>query len=202
MKIYKNKQNKMDFSGLSKNTTVQDYLTAQTAYLDKHPLKCSTCRDNCCRRNWNLQLDIVFFNRLLEKSNLSPAKTAKKYIKFNPLQRPVFRQFPCVFLDPDDRCSIYQRRALTCRIYTCHEESEKYITLKTILIQTLNITLAVKLKSLQNNISPEEAATSFELAKPELIPLTAKDYNLRISRLISAARGFLPPKSQNLFINL
>ncbi|MFW6238016.1 MAG: YkgJ family cysteine cluster protein [Bacillota bacterium] len=200
MKIFENQKKKMHFSGLNRQTTVCDFLDAQAEYLAAEPLDCPVCSDNCCRRDWNLQLDIVFFNRLVRDQNqLTPRKIAEKFIRLNPLQRPVFKEFPCLFLQENGRCQIYKSRALTCRLYTCREESEEYSKLKNILILSLNIPLAVKYLSLKHDISIQKAATHFELAEPALLPIEATNYRIRISELIAAARGFLPPKSSNIF---
>ena len=193
MEIKKNKNGQMFISNITNTDTVSDYLDTLNTFLTSHPLKCSSCSDNCCQQNWNLQLDIVFFNRLVTNNPTSSAKTtAEKFIKLNPLKKPVFRMFPCKFLNENGRCSIYKRRAFTCRVYTCKNETKKYSQFKDTLIQALNVALAVKLTLIFKKTTLKKAGTIYNLKNSEDLPLNNQTYDINIFQLLKACEGYLP----------
>ena len=159
----------MDVKGITSNSTVKDYLEAQEEFLEKHPAPCFTCSDNCCERDWNIELDIVFFNRLVNENANGDNKDncffkmLDQYVTVNQVNGPVFKHTPCQFLNEDGLCSIYDRRTFICRGYTCHQEKERYKVLRGLIGHALNLTLLIKIKQEQNNKSLENITTQFEI---------------------------------------
>jgi Fe-S-cluster containining protein len=80
--------------------------------------RCAGCVNNCCKHN-NITVDLVAAEELAETLGLSLQRFAREYLSFNPdLPFPELRRRPCPFLLAN-RCTVYQSRALICRLYLC-----------------------------------------------------------------------------------
>ena len=78
-------------------------------------IDCLDCA-NCCKTTGPL-----FTTRDIEKIslhlNLQPAQFIKKYLRIDEDNDQVLNKLPCVFLDDNNYCSIYEVRPKACREY-------------------------------------------------------------------------------------
>ena len=135
----------MALKRINKKTTVKNYLDEIDSFLKKHPNSCFTCQNNCCARDWNIELDIVFYNRLIKNGLYN--KKIEDYILINKLNRPVFKDTPCQFLNFNNLCSIYPKRPFICRAYNCKQESDNYKIIRDFILEALNFSLFIKLQT-------------------------------------------------------
>ena len=143
MKIYKN-DNVLKVKDIKSTDTVQDYLDALESYLKEEPLPCHECKDNCCKRNWSIAIDNVYF---LNKTNNNP------YNKEKFFKRECFQIFKneslvphysiknptkssCKDLNGLNRCTIYENRPLVCRTYTCVAKDNKLELMSNLITET------------------------------------------------------------------
>lgn len=80
--------------------------------------RCEGCVTNCCRSN-DINVDLVAAEAIAARLGLNVRQFALGYLRMNddPLY-PELRKRPCPFLIAN-RCSVYQERALICRLYLC-----------------------------------------------------------------------------------
>ena len=223
MELYFNEKGKVEVKDIDKNSQVTDFIKAIDNLLDENPLYCIDCNDNCCSRDWNIELDIVFFNRLYQgaikgikgksgrriddlKKNQSnkQKKWIDTLIDINALNRPVFNSSPCIFLKENGLCKIYAKRPLICRGYICYEESDNYKLVRDIILDSLNLILLIKLISFKENQSMEEIASNkFRVENIDLLPFHKSDYNISIYNLVKGLKSVLGhyrfKKIQSLF---
>jgi Fe-S-cluster containining protein len=206
LQIYFNKNRKMDLKNFTSDSTVKDYLDALDKFLEENPAPCFTCSDNCCERDWNIELDIVFFNRLLnekakdENEDFWFLKLLDQYVTINQVNGPVFKHTPCQFLNKEGLCKIYEKRTFICRGYTCHPETERYKVLRGLIGHALNLTLLIKIKQKQNQESLENVSTVFEIDNPEQLPLEATDYNINISNLVESVKSSINDYEYQIYL--
>lgn len=80
--------------------------------------RCAGCANNCCKHNY-ITPDLVAANALSAKLGLGLAAFAAKYLSLAAdLPYPEFKRRPCPFL-AENRCTVYEQRALICRLYLC-----------------------------------------------------------------------------------
>lgn len=86
--------------------------------------RCAGCTTNCCKYNY-ITPDLVAANALASKLGLTLDAFADRYLNLgSDLPYPEFRKRPCPFL-ADNRCTVYQERALICRLYLCTPMSDR-----------------------------------------------------------------------------
>jgi uncharacterized protein len=78
-------------------------------------LDCLTCA-NCCKTT-----SPIFYQRDIERAakacKIKPGQFIEKYLRLDEDQDYVLKQSPCVFLDSENYCSIYEDRPNACREY-------------------------------------------------------------------------------------
>ncbi len=118
----------LDVRITDRNATVADLLASlQQATDDEGILKpfhrqryarCAGCTTNCCKYNF-ITPDLVAANALTARFGLDLPGFAERYLNLgSDLPYPEFKRRPCPFL-ADNRCTVYQERALICRLYLC-----------------------------------------------------------------------------------
>lgn len=79
---------------------------------------CAGCKTNCCRQH-DITPDYLAVRRIAESKGLSLSEFAKRYLDVSTEGvYPQFKKRPCPFLE-QNLCSVYQQRALICRLYLC-----------------------------------------------------------------------------------
>lgn len=112
----------------SHKATVHDLLLALQAPADDPTVfkpyhreryaRCEGCTYNCCKPN-DITVDLVAAEALAHVLSLSLRRFAEAYLKLSSdIPYPEFKRRPCPFLQ-DNRCTVYQERALICRLYLC-----------------------------------------------------------------------------------
>lgn len=78
-------------------------------------IDCLSCA-NCCKTKGPTfsKKDI---NRIAKSKNLSPQDFSDKHLKINEDGNYVLNQTPCVFLEADNKCGIYEIRPEACASY-------------------------------------------------------------------------------------
>lgn len=120
----------LDLIILEPDATLQDLVDAIQPYAgcagDLHKLQlrgpgdCKGCVNNCCNTSI-IAPDPIGFHRMARRTGLS----AEAFLadRFDPegLAHGVVRlhSYPCTFLSADRICTIYEDRALICRLFLC-----------------------------------------------------------------------------------
>ncbi|MCE5196268.1 MAG: YkgJ family cysteine cluster protein [Negativicutes bacterium] len=125
---YESGEAQLVLRALSQTATVADLLRAmQLATDDADLLKprlqtrygvCAGCRANCCH-HYDVTPDYLSVRRLADRQQLDVTAFARKWLDLSEnLAFPQWKKHPCPFLK-DELCTIYQERALICRLYLC-----------------------------------------------------------------------------------
>lgn len=202
LELFFNQEGAIDIKKYSKTTRVKDFLDANREFLEENPLACFECTENCCRQGWDIELDIVFVNRLLENRQLKIHQLFEEYIGLSKLKNPIFKDQTCKFLHKEGFCMIYDQRPFICRAYTCHLEGDKYRLLRGIILRFLNLTLLFKVISLKEDSSPLQVADRYSVSFPREIPLHKKNYKIVIHPQVNNFREFLSSSEQDLYQTL
>lgn len=118
----------------SHKATVHDLLLALQApandptvfkpYHKARYARCEGCTYNCCKPN-DITVDLIAAEALAHVLGLSLRRFAEAYLKLSSdIPYPEFKRRPCPFLQ-DNRCTVYQERALICRLYLCTPMTDK-----------------------------------------------------------------------------
>lgn len=85
---------------------------------------CAGCSNNCCKYNC-ITIDLIAAKRMAEHHGMDLARFAKAYLQVSEdLPYPEFKRQPCPFLK-ENLCTVYQGRALICRLYLCTPMSDR-----------------------------------------------------------------------------
>ncbi|MFW6007181.1 MAG: YkgJ family cysteine cluster protein [Halanaerobiales bacterium] len=196
MELFFNKDQEIDIKNINKNNKVIDFLSAITNFLEAHPLDCFNCNSNCCSRDWNIELDIIFYNRLLNQEikydKLKNLDNPRSLLKINSINRPVFNDKPCYFLGENNLCQIYEKRPFICRGYICYNDSDNYKIFRDTILDSLNLILLIKLLSEKENKSLKRISVEkFDIKKIDKLPFHDLDYNIKIIDLIEGIKTVL-----------
>lgn len=188
MKLKFNKNQKVAIKNINQKDKVINFIEAVDTFLKDYPLSCFNCEDNCCSRGWNIELDIVFYNRLLQ----GEIERKNDLIIINNLHRPVFNSTPCPYLNKAGLCNIYKKRPFICRGYICYQVTEDYKLLRDFILDSLNISLLIKLKAeKENKPAALIARNQFEIKKGDILPFNKNNYYIKIFKLIEGIRPVL-----------
>lgn len=94
-------------------------------------INCLECA-NCCR-TLGPRITDRDISRIARYVKLKPSELTEKYLRIDEDGDYVFKKMPCPFLQPDNRCGIYDHRPVACRDYP-HTNRKK-------IHQVLDITL-------------------------------------------------------------
>ncbi|MGE5653061.1 MAG: YkgJ family cysteine cluster protein, partial [Bacillota bacterium] len=86
--------------------------------------RCEGCVNNCCKSN-DIIVDRVAAEAIASRLGMGLRQFAANYLRLNDdLLFPEFRKRPCPFLI-NNRCTVYQERALICRLYLCSPMTDR-----------------------------------------------------------------------------
>jgi len=86
-------------------------------------INCLSCA-NCCKTTSPIVTDRDI-DRIAKHLKLKPSALVAQYLRVDEDQDYVFKTAPCPFLEPDNRCSIYDVRPTACRTYP-HTDRKKF----------------------------------------------------------------------------
>ncbi len=195
MDCFFNKKGELDIRGLTRKSTVEDFLQANRIFLRKNPLACLECEQNCCQQGWDIELDLVFVNKMAKESNKNLKEIINELTKMNKLKRPVFKQNPCFFLQENGFCSCYSARPFICRTFTCYNEAENYIFIRNIILRILNLALINKINLLKKD-------SQDQIKNTVNIFLDVDNYNININLLLKKNPSYINRYEYDLFDRL
>lgn len=152
--LAKNKsiENKKFLLGLRK----KDPRKVDSAFHQQHEevfdeINCLDCA-NCCKTTSPIfyQNDI---ERLAKRLRLKPGEVIDKYLRVDEDHDYVLKSSPCLFLGPDNYCSVYEDRPKACREYP-HTHRKKMVqimdlTFKNTLVCPAVLEMVERLKKIQ-----------------------------------------------------
>lgn len=126
------KQNKKLIQKLKKNSSKKlDELFRENHEEVFEEIDCLSCA-NCCKTTSPI-FRVVDIERLSKRLKISSANFIEKYLKVDNENDFVLKSSPCIFLQEDNKCSVYEDRPLACKEYP-HTNRKK-------MHQILNLTL-------------------------------------------------------------
>lgn len=78
-------------------------------------IDCLSCA-NCCKTTSPIFRDIDI-KRLSKRFRIKPAQFIEEHLRIDEDKDYVLKSSPCVFLQDDNKCSVYEDRPLACREY-------------------------------------------------------------------------------------
>lgn len=114
--IAKRKENKKFFDRLKRNPPKD--LDRQIHRLHNEVFACTDCLQcaNCCKTTGPL-LTSKDVERISKHMGVKPADFESGHLRMDEDGDLVFQKMPCMFLESDNRCSIYEIRPKACREY-------------------------------------------------------------------------------------
>lgn len=186
MNVFRNAASQVDCIGIDERTTVQDLLDAVDMYIQDHPLPCHDCANGCCRKPWAVEVDNVAACRIAG-TTVGDFVRDRMMPKWNHALG--FRQFvlkkggECPLVSADNRCTIYEKRPVICRLYLCAPKSDRYNYLREVVAATYLQALVFE----QNMRDRQFSART--LAKYRRNPAVgADDYSLPLQAIILYAQ--------------
>lgn len=193
MRLFMDNDGKVNFDAIFRDTTVNDLLNGVDEFLGSNIQSCEKCRESCCTKPWSFGFDNVCVKRLAGKNSEAVSSFVKENLipKENIIKE--FDQFvldkhrKCHYITEANRCRIYDKRPIICRLYTCIPKSNRYNLIR-------EITGAVFLEAL---VIEEEIKSEDESKQHFVNPaVNAEDYNILLSDIIEYAceTGWLDSK--------
>lgn len=139
MELFINQEGQVDYEQAEANTTVQDLLDAIDRFLSVHPLSCPVCEHSCCKNPWSVEVDNVSVRRLCyADSGLIAEFVQHKLLKkknhaWDIDQFVLKKDAACTFVTESNRCTIYEKRPVICRLYMCSPKSYRYNLLRELI---------------------------------------------------------------------
>lgn len=133
----KHNENKKYFDKLKKKTPKNlDYQMQEIHESVFERIDCLSCA-NCCKTTGPLftNADIERISKFLK---LKPHQFTEQYLKIDEDKDFVLQQLPCVFLDAENYCLIYDVRPKACREYP-HTDRKKFQQISTITLKNTAI---------------------------------------------------------------
>jgi Fe-S-cluster containining protein len=142
MKIFLDDNTEVNYDRISENTTVSDVLEAVDIFLKSNPLDCVGCEESCCRKAWSVEVDNICVKALCNGDQKLAAAFVKEKLVMKENFARDFDQYvlnkskECTYIDAENRCSIYGKRPVICRLYVCCNKSRRYNILREIVAST------------------------------------------------------------------
>ena len=110
----KRKENKKFFQTLARVKNLDGLFHAlhEEVFADTDCLECA----NCCKKTSPIFRD-VDIERIATHLGIRPSELTEKYLHLDEDKDWVLNSSPCVFLQADNKCAIYQVRPRACRDY-------------------------------------------------------------------------------------
>jgi len=99
-------------------------------------INCLQCA-NCCKTTGPLFTD-KDIERITKKFRLKPSDFIEKYLQIDEDKDFVLRQLPCIFLDDENKCTIYEIRPKACKEFP-HTDRKKLYQINNLTIKNLQI---------------------------------------------------------------
>jgi hypothetical protein len=201
LRIFLDKDGKVNYDRINENTTVKELLEAVDIFLGGYPLPCDRCEESCCKKAWSVEMDNVCVNRLC-KGN---AESSLKFVEERLLKKKnYYRDFyqlvlkkdkDCSFVSEDNRCSIYEERPVICRLYVCCDRSFRYNVLRELVGSTYLKALVLEHRMRSKNFT-ERTIKNYR-RNPVLF---AADYDASLEKIIQYAEeeGWLDEDEKEL----
>jgi len=165
LKLFFNKENEVDISGLNNRSTVQEFFDAVDEFLLANPLPCGTCKQHCCKGRFKINMDSISAKKL-SKGKLERI-IPKLFIDVGQNKLEIFLlagQKKCRHLDGLSRCLVYNERPASCRTYVCIPQSPCYKILDAAIVAEMHHAMrAIYLDTVIKDPATPQAA--IELAK-------------------------------------
>ena len=139
LKLFFNKDNEVDITGLSSTSTVQNFFDAVDEFLTENPLPCESCKQNCCKGRFKINMDSVSA-RKISKGKVERI-IPKLFVDLGENKLEVYMvagQKKCRYLDGVSRCLVYNDRPASCRTYICIARSAVYNILDAAIVAELH----------------------------------------------------------------
>ena len=139
MKLFYNQENELDIIGLNNKSTVQEFFDAVDDFLTENPLPCDTCKQNCCKGRFKINMDSISAKKISKGKveRLIP----KLFVDAGQNKLEVFMvagNKKCRHLDGLARCLIYKERPASCRTYVCVPQSACYKILDAAIVAEMH----------------------------------------------------------------
>lgn len=188
MKLFLDKEGKVNYDKLDKASTVRDLLEAIDLFLEDNPIPCNSCEESCCKKAWSVEMDNVCVNRLTNNED----KAAAKFVSDNLVKkRNYYREFDqyvikkdknCIFITDENLCTIYEKRPIICRLYICIPKSYRYNVVRELIGSTYLRALVFE-DEIRNNSLNKEAIDDYK-RNPALF---ANTYNILLEDIFDYA---------------
>jgi Fe-S-cluster containining protein len=110
------KSNKKIINNLKKRKTIDiDKIFHENHDSEFQKMDCLSCA-NCCKTTSPIFRD-ADIRRLSKHLKIKESKLIDDYLRIDEDQDYVLKQSPCIFLNNDNTCSVYEARPLACREY-------------------------------------------------------------------------------------
>lgn len=139
LKLFFNENNEVDISGLTQQSTVQEFFDAVDEFLTNNPLPCGTCKQHCCKGRFKIHMDSVSARRL-SKGKMERI-IPKLFVETGENKLEVYMvagQKRCRHLDGLGRCLVYKERTASCRTYICIPRSACYNILDAAIVAEMH----------------------------------------------------------------
>lgn len=117
-----------------------DNLFHEAHYAVFEEIDCLKCA-NCCKTTSPIFRD-VDINRLSKRLKTNPSQFIANYLHMDNEGDYVLNSSPCVFLQEDNKCEVYEDRPLACREYP-HTNRKKVKQILTLTLKNTEVCPAV-----------------------------------------------------------
>jgi Fe-S-cluster containining protein len=188
MKLLLDKDGKINYDEINKDTTVKDVLDEIDIFLSNNPIPCNECEESCCKKAWSVEMDNVCVNKLSKWNDEAALDfVQKKLVK----KRNYYREFDqyvldkktnCHFITEDNLCTIYEERPVICRLYICTPKSYRYNVVRELIGSTYLEALVLEDKMRNNDF--EEGTINKYKRNPAVF---AKEYDISLEAIFNYA---------------
>ena len=139
LKLFFNKDNEVDISGLHHHSTIHDFFDAVDDFLTENPLPCDKCKQHCCKGRFKINMDSVYAKKI-SKGNMGRI-IPKLFVDAGQNKLELYMvagNKKCRHLDGLARCLIYKERPASCRTYICIPQSACYKILDAAIVAEMH----------------------------------------------------------------
>ncbi|MEK6154512.1 YkgJ family cysteine cluster protein [Flavobacteriaceae bacterium 3-367] len=133
----KHGENKRFFAKLKKRPPKKmDYVMQELHKAEFERTDCLQCA-NCCKTTGPLFTDVDIV-RIAKHQRLKPQQFIQRYLRIDEENDYVLQQLPCVFLDSENACTIYDVRPKACREFP-HTDRKKFHQISQLTLKNVGI---------------------------------------------------------------
>lgn len=131
--LKKQKEHKKFLDSLKKKPPKNlDYITQESHDIVFNEINCLDCA-NCCKTTGPLYTE-KDIERIAKHLRMKPSDFETKYLRIDEDNDKVLQNLPCLFLNEDNTCSIYDVRPKACREYP-HTDRKKVYQINNLTIK-------------------------------------------------------------------